>query len=217
MWLIIVIFVFIVVCGIFCSNYEYNKKHILEQSKEDKNNESNVVSLNIRDSIAKVASEKCNIFYNEAKKGLNDFNLTNTESSHSYYEQGLTFEHAIKYNKNVYTSFGNHKFPRKIAAQMLDTHGQLKPFYKFYKDVELFIEGYDRDLLEREYDMAIHRAHLAVDWYTFKRDKDVLPNIQWVKSINPNGCKNHEKYWNRIWKIDDPFWKQNSPADCLDC
>jgi hypothetical protein len=129
----------------------------------------------------------------------------------------MTFDYAIKHDKRVCNSFIKHKNPQQITAQMLDKNNDLKPFYKFYRDVEPLIANYDNDLLEKEYSMAVGRAHLAVNWHQFKQEKDILPNLRWIKPVNSNGCKNHEKYWNRIWKINDPFWEKHYPADCLDC
>jgi len=133
------------------------------------------------------------------------------------YKLQPSFEHVLKRDKHVHASFNNHKNPFEIASKMLDEYDRLMPFYKFYRNVKVLIDGYDRDLLEKEYCMAICRAHQIVDWYQFEQNKDILPNLLWEPSTHPNGCMNHEKFWNKIWSIDDPFWKLHHPGDCLDC
>jgi hypothetical protein len=145
---------------------------------------------------------------------INDIPKVEFKNKEMYF---LSFEDAIRRSPKVHDVFHNHKCSRKIAGQILDESGELKAFYKFFRDVEPLINGYDKDLLEKEYCLAIQRAHLVGEWQQFEQEKDIFPNLLWVPSVSPNGCKPHKKYWNKIWSIDDPFFKQHYPGDCLDC
>jgi hypothetical protein len=127
------------------------------------------------------------------------------------------FVYVIKNNKYVHSAFCMHKNYKLLINKVLDENNNLKPFYKFYRDIEELVIGYNKNLLEKEYDMLIIKAHREVDWYRFKQYKDILPNLLWEPSTHPEGCRNHEKYWGRIWRVSDAFWKKHKPGDCMDC
>lgn len=68
-----------------------------------------------------------------------------------------------------------------------------------------------------EFDYSHIPNRFVEDWKQFIQEEDILPNLRWQSSMHPCGCKVHEKYWNRIWSIRDPFWKEHHPGDCSDC
>lgn len=119
--------------------------------------------------------------------------------------------------KYVISSFSDQQHCVELAKLILDSNGELKPFYKFYRETINICHKYDRDKLETEYNMAIVRAYVEIDFMIARRDKDILPNLQWLKSTHPNGCILHEKFYNHIWSIDDSFWDKHRPGEYKDC
>lgn len=129
----------------------------------------------------------------------------------------MSFSEEIKSNKYVHDVLAHHENPCKITEAMLNERGDLRPFYSFYREVGPFIGEHDKEQLKDEFDLAIRRAHLARDIRQFLQDADVLPNLRWVPSTHPDGCKRHEQFFNRIWAINDRFWLDNMPLDGTDC
>ena len=128
------------------------------------------------------------------------------------------FAEELRANKSIHLAFQNHSHPEKLAAAMLSEDDALISFREFYRAVIDLVGNYDINLLEQEYCFAVARTHVVVEWkYQIIPYKDVLPNVKWEESLHPFGCKDHEKFWNRIWAINDSFWKNNMPADRPDC
>lgn len=73
--------------------------------------------------------------------------------------------------------------------------------------------------LRTEYDTAIIRAHQAADWVSFERNKDVLPNLQWMPTTSPSPEAGHRLFWQKplILPVDDPFWSEHRPGDRWNC
>ncbi len=104
-----------------------------------------------------------------------------------------------------------------MAAQLLDSNGNLKPFEQWKNDVQSIASHQCRSWLETEYNTAVLRAHQAADWQQFLQEADVLPNLKWMPSTSPNPGADHMPFWGTILPIDDPFWDQHRPGDRWNC
>lgn len=71
--------------------------------------------------------------------------------------------------------------------------------------------------LRTEYDTAVLRARQAANWQQFQREKDVLPNLEWLPSISPNPGADHMPFWGTILPVDHPFWELHRPGDRWNC
>lgn len=129
------------------------------------------------------------------------------------------FYQEIRHNNAVFSAFKVHRAQNDMAANLLDAEGKLKPFAQWAKDVQPIATHQVEDWLQTEYDMAIKRAHQAADWKQFEREKDVLPNLEWVSSeglsIEPGA--DHKAFWGTILPLDHPFWKSHKPKDRWGC
>lgn len=104
-----------------------------------------------------------------------------------------------------------------MAAQLLDSNGNLKPFEQWKNDVQSIASHQCRAWLQTEYNTAVLRAHQAADWQQFLQEADVLPNLKWMPSTSPNPGADHMPFWGTILPIDDPFWDQHRPGDRWNC
>ena len=129
----------------------------------------------------------------------------------------MAFSDELKSNNAILIAFKAHNHPVLIVEKMVDEKNNLRPFYQFRNSVVHLIGDYDISLLEEEYSFAVRRAHLINDLRQIIREKDVLPNMKWMPSLHPFGCPRHERFWNRIWAVDSPFWLSNLPCDNIDC
>ena len=70
-----------------------------------------------------------------------------------------------------------------------------------------------------EYNTAVARTRTAKQWEKFSSDNNVrlFPNIRWIPSRSANPREAHQKFWNRIWPKDDPFWNENTPGSLWNC
>jgi hypothetical protein len=127
------------------------------------------------------------------------------------------FRDAILHSADVFSAFRTHRMQKDIAAQLLDSKGQLKPFSKFVKDVSPYIEHRNRAWLQTEYDTAVIRAQNAAEWKMFEQEKDVYPNLEWIQSTSPDPGADHMIFWGTIRPVDDAFWNEHRPGDRWNC
>lgn len=104
-----------------------------------------------------------------------------------------------------------------MAARLLDEDGKLKSFSQWEADTRDIRDHHVRHWLETEYNTAVKRAHVAADWRQFEREKDVLPNLEWVKTTAITPGKDHKPFWGTILPIDHPFWNHHRPGDRWGC
>lgn len=168
--------------------------------------------MNVRDEIQQdIFHETLRLFNLAAAKGI----------SEAYDEEAITdeFLEQIRHNNEVFSAFRTHRMQNDIAKQLLDEKGQLKPFYKFKKDVEPLTGKYCDQWLNTEYNTAIIRAHRAAEWKHFETEKDVYPNLRWMPTTSINPDPVHESFWSRklTLPIDDPFWSHHQPGERWNC
>ena len=104
-----------------------------------------------------------------------------------------------------------------MARLLLDKNGNLKPFEKWVEEVMPIADHQMIDWLRTEYDTAVIRAHRAADWRQFEREKDVLPNLEWVPSTSVHPGEDHRVFWGTIRPINDSFWNEHRPGDRWNC
>lgn len=127
------------------------------------------------------------------------------------------FRDAFLHSADVFSAFRVHRMQQDIAAQMIDSNGNVKPFRKFVKDVSPYIEHRNREWLQTEYNTAILRAQNAAEWQQFMAEKDVFPNLEWIPSTSPNPGEDHRVFWGTVRPVDDAFWNVHKPGDRWNC
>ena len=145
------------------------------------------------------------------------FNQAADEGFLQSVEPDEEFRKALRHNNAVFAAFKTHRMQNDMAAQLLDSNGNLKPFEQWKNDVQSIASHQCRAWLQTEYDTAVLRAHQAADWQQFMQEADVLPNLKWMPSTSPNPGADHMPFWGTILPIDDPFWDQHRPGDRWNC
>lgn len=151
--------------------------------------------------------EFCKIYNRAADKGFSQATATPDDD----------FRAAIRHNNAVFAAFKTHRLQNDVAQQLLDSNGNLKPFEQWKNDVQSITSHQCERWLRSEYDTAVLRARQAANWQQFRREADVLPNLEWVPSTSPNPGADHLPFWNTILPIDHPFWSQHRPGDRWNC
>jgi hypothetical protein len=127
------------------------------------------------------------------------------------------FLHALRHSTDVFSAFKTHRAQNDMAARLLDSNGNLKPFEQWKNEVLPIADHQCHNWLETEYNTAVLRARQAANWQQFQAEKDVLPNLKWLPSTSPNPGEDHRPFWNTILPIDHPFWDQHRPGDRWNC
>lgn len=156
---------------------------------------------------ANLFHEFCKTYNRAADKGFRQATATPDED----------FRNAIRHNNAVFAAFKTHRLQNDMAAQLLDSNGNLKPFEQWKNDVQSITSHQCDRWLRSEYNTAVLRARQAANWQQFQREADVLPNLKWLPSTSPNPGADHQQFWNTILPIDHPFWSQHRPGDRWNC
>ena len=127
------------------------------------------------------------------------------------------FFHALRHSTDVFSAFKVHRAQNDMAARLLDSNGNLKPFEQWKQEVLPIADHQCHNWLETEYNTAVLRARQAANWQQFQAEKDILPNLKWLPSTSPNPGADHRPFWNTILPIDHPFWNEHRPGDRWNC
>lgn len=154
--------------------------------------------------------------FNEIWRRLNDAVAEGTSLSASG-NPDADFMLALRHSNAVFSAFKTHRAQNDMARLLLDSNGNLKPFEQWSNDVQPIASHQVGAWLRTEYDTAVIRAHQAADWLQFEREKDILPNLEWVQSTSPTPGEDHRVYWGTIRPVDDQFWSEHRPGDRWNC
>ena len=168
--------------------------------------------LNVRDDIEDhIFNETLRLFNEAASKGLTDSKWSDDVPDE--------FINQIRTNNRIWSAFRVHRMQNDIAAQLLDSDGQLKPFDKWLQDIKGMTNHYVGPWLRTEYNTAVLRAHQAADWKHFEAEQDVFPNLRWMPTTSPQQDPLHRQYWESklTLPINHPFWSEHRPGDRWNC
>lgn len=129
------------------------------------------------------------------------------------------FVHEIKHNNAIFSAFKVHRMQNDMAALLLDSNGNLKPFEEWVKEVMPIADHQVINWLRTEYDTMVIRAHHAADWRRFQRYKDILPNLRWMPTTSTQQDGVHRVFWEMrlTLPVDHWFWKRHKPGDRWNC
>lgn len=88
------------------------------------------------------------------------------------YEVPKSLTEYIKSNIFFFSACKSKEDMQKISILLLTDTNEIKPFYKFYQEVQKLHPNCEHDLLEREYNLAIACALLYPKSKEFKADGD---------------------------------------------
>lgn len=151
------------------------------------------------------------IYNDAADKGLQD------APPLDYGDKDADFYNELQYNNGVFAAFKTHRMQNDMASQLMGEDGKLKTFAEWEKDTRSIRDHHVGSWLETEYNTAVNRAHIAGQWRQFEREKDILPNLEWMRTTSVTPGKDHEPFWGVILPIDHPFWTKHKPGDRWGC
>lgn len=130
---------------------------------------------------------------------------------------GSDFVKALRHSADVFSAFKVHRAQSDMARLLLDSNGNLKPFEQWLKDVMPIASHQMGPWLRTEYNTAVIRAHQAADWQRFLRERDILPNLEWIPSTSVTPGLDHRPFWGVVRPVEDTFWTDHRPGDRWNC
>ena len=142
---------------------------------------------------------------------------TDTGTAQATFDPDEAFKEALRHSNEVFAAFKVHRAQNDMAARLLDSNGNLKPFEQWRDEVLPIASHQCGAWMRTEYDTAVIRAHQAADWQQFQAEKDVLPNLKWMPSTSANPGADHMPFWGTVLPVDHPFWDLHRPGDRWNC
>lgn len=137
-------------------------------------------------------------------------------------DTGITYEipevMLQHFYKNIYVFSGAKTYAelRELSDLLIDNKGEIKPFYKFFRDVKQIHENYNKAYLESEYLFANQSAQMASKWVEFEKDGDEF-NLQY-RTANDNRVRyEHQLLHDVTLPPSDPFWSKFFPPNGWRC
>ena len=127
------------------------------------------------------------------------------------------FKERLTASTDVFSAFRVHTQAQHMAELLTDENGRRLPFKEWAEKVQPYVNHQNRAWLRTEYDTATRRAHDEADWQRFQEDRDIYPNLEWVRTTSANPGKDHQPFWGTVLPIGDEFWTEHRPGDRWNC
>lgn len=170
--------------------------------------------------------------YAEKKKdiGINDINSSSADAFLSAvntilqdgYSRGI--EYSVPYamkrqlQENVYLFSGGKTYAelKELSELLLSADGNVKPFSKYWQDVQAIFPQYNQSYLEAEYLFAVQSAQMASKWTEFEKDGDRY-NLQYRTASDDRVRKTHRMLHDITLPMNDKFWIEYYPPNGWRC
>ena len=116
----------------------------------------------------------------------------------------------------LFSGFKTYQELKEASLLLQDEKGQIKPFYRFYKDIATLKEDYNKHWLNAEYLFAQASAEMASKWYDFDKDADLF-NLQYRTAADGKVRPEHQVLHRVTLSFDDPFWDEFFPPNGWRC
>lgn len=120
--------------------------------------------------------------------------------------------------ENVHVFSGAKTFAelKELSGRLLDADGNIKPFNKFWQEVQAVHADYNKSYLESEYIFATQSAQMASKWNEFATDGDRY-NLQYRTAGDDRVRASHAVLQDTTLPPSDPFWDKYFPPNGWRC
>ena len=125
------------------------------------------------------------------------------------------YRHSI----DVFSAFRSHAYAKRLADELYDSEGKLRPFEEWRKATESIQSHFNKNWLQTEYNTAVLRAEQAADWRHFEDNKEDFPCLKWMPTSSATPREQHKAFWGMglTLPVDDKFWDKHHPGDLWNC
>lgn len=113
----------------------------------------------------------------------------------------------LKNNTFVFSGFKTHQQLERVSRLLHDDDGHVKPFNRFFKDVQSIDKKYNRTYLQAEYNFAVASAQSAGQWHEFSQYADRY-YLQYRTAKDERVREEHAILDGITLPMDDPFWDE---------
>lgn len=123
-----------------------------------------------------------------------------------------------KLTESIYMFSGAKTYAelKEISGKLLDDNGNIKPFNKFWQEVQKLYPEYNRSYLESEYIFASQSAQMASKWNDFEADGERY-NLQYRTAGDERVRESHQILNGTTLPPTDPFWDMFFPPNGWRC
>ena len=125
------------------------------------------------------------------------------------------YRHSI----DVFSAFRSHAYAKRLADELYDSEGKLRPFEEWCKATESIQSHFNKNWLQTEYNTAVLRAEQAADWRHFEDNKEDFPCLKWMPTSSATPREQHKAFWDMglTLPVDDKFWDKHHPGALWNC
>lgn len=120
--------------------------------------------------------------------------------------------------ENVYVFSGAKTYAelKELSGMLLDDKGNIKPFNKYWQEVQEIYPRYNQNYLEAEYIFATQSAQMASKWSEFEADGNRY-NLQYRTAADERVRETHRALHDITLPPSDPFWDKYYPPNGWRC
>ncbi len=168
-----------------------------------KTKKSSVVPEDLRESTVQP-------LINETRKVLNDAVRRGIE-----YSIPSDMQRYLRKNVHIFSGLKTFRELKEVSALLMDGD-EVKPFSKFWQDVQKIHKDYNRNYLKSEYIFATQSAQMASKWAEYEKDGDRY-NLQYRTAGDDRVREEHRVLHNTTLPASDPFWDEYYPPNGWRC
>ena len=147
---------------------------------------------------------------------LKIFNVYNDNLHSAISDEDLERGKLFKNNLSRLAAAKTNLITRELQAAKWDKNGVERPEKEYKQSSKKIINKYNR-YQAAEYNTAVHRCRVAVQWDQFQKTKGIYQNIEWIRTRSASPRELHLSYAGRIWPMTSSFWLYNQPGCLYNC
>lgn len=128
---------------------------------------------------------------------------------------GSVMKTALSDNLFIFSGLKTYHEMKEVGTLLMDGEN-VKPFSKFWQDVQSVHQNYNRNYLEAEYIFATQSAQMAYKWSEFEADGDRY-NLQYRTAQDDRVRAEHATLENTTLPPSDLFWNSYYPPNGWRC
>lgn len=119
---------------------------------------------------------------------------------------------------NIYVFSGCKTYAelQSASAMLADEYGNIKPFSRYFKEVQQVHDEYNKSYLKSEYQFAVQSATMAGKWADIDADGDEF-NLQYRTANDDRVRYSHQMLHDVTLPPSDPFWDKYFPPNGWRC
>ena len=190
------------------------------------------ISESENDDLQKAFNKAARWIFKEKKSSINSGDIDNKavqpflNGINTILQDGFNrgIEHSVPFvmkrnlSENIYIFSGAKTYAelKELSGLLLDTGGNIKPFSKFWQDVQNIYPEYNQSYLDAEYIFATQSAQMASKWNEYETDGDRY-NLQYRTANDDRVRESHWLLHNTTLPPSDPFWNDYFPPNGWRC